>query len=121
MGGSGAQKPGDDPEPFLVPDAADRRHAGKDVLDGSGLGPRVLTLLMEPLRVYWQNDSIKALAWDMQFRGQVNMPYNALKGLPGCFPSHYLRRKAGEYALGSPPEGPVLPSEFRGWEVPGVP
>lgn len=62
-----------------------------------------------------------ALAWDMQFRGQVNMPYNALQGLPGCFPSHYLRRKAGEYALGGPPEGPVLPSEFRGWEVPGVP
>ena len=121
MGGSGTQKPGDDPEPFLVPDAADRRHAGKDVLDGSGLGPRVLTLLMEPLRVYWQNDSIKALAWDMQFRGQVNMPYNALQGLPGCFPSHYLCRKAGEYALGSPPEGPVLPSEFHDREVTGVP
>ncbi len=48
MGGSGAQKPGDDPEPFLVPDAADRRHAGKDVLDGSGLGPRVLVPLGIP-------------------------------------------------------------------------
>ena len=49
MGGSGAQKPGDDPEPFLVPDTADRRHPGNDVLDGSELGLQVPALLMEPL------------------------------------------------------------------------
>ena len=49
LGGSGAQKPGDDPDPFLVPDAADRRHPGNDVLDGSELGLQVPALLMEPL------------------------------------------------------------------------
>ena len=69
-------------------------------------------------RVYWQNDRIKAQAWDVQFRGQVNMPYNALQGLPGCFPLLILSRRAGEYALGGPPEGSFLPSEFHDRELP---
>ena len=49
MGGSGTQKPGDEPEPSLEPNTAAGRHAGKDVLDGSGLGLQVPALLMEPV------------------------------------------------------------------------
>ena len=48
LGGSGTQKPGDEPEPFLEPNTAAGRHAGKDILDGSGLGPRVLVPLGIP-------------------------------------------------------------------------
>jgi len=51
-------------------------------------------------------------------RRQENMPYNAIQGLPGCFLLLILSRRAGEYALGGPPEGPVLPSEFHDRELP---
>ena len=46
------------------------------------------------------------------------MPYNAIHGLPGCFPLLILSQRAGDYALGGPPEGSFLPSEFHDRELP---
>ena len=51
-------------------------------------------------------------------RRQENMPYNAIQGLPGCFPLLILSQRAGDYALGGPPDGSFLPSEFHDRELP---